>query len=117
MRQLKTIVVLLLLILALTAAYQNITPIKGQSITLGLDLYLAQWQTQPIPLGFVIVLCLIGGALLMALVDIPVILRLRRQVRRLEMNHAHDHSSPEIDQDPAEGRSGERPEVVPERGV
>jgi len=88
MRQLKTIVVLLLVIIALTAAYQNITPIKGKAITLGLDLYLAKWETPPIPLGFVIVMCLLGGALIMALVDAPVLFRLRKRVRELEKDLA-----------------------------
>ncbi len=84
MKQVKTIVMLLLIILAVTAAYQNISPIKGKTITLGLDLYVASWQTQPIPLGFVVVLCFVAGAFIMGLVDFPAMLRLRKRVKTLE---------------------------------
>lgn len=97
MRQLKTIVVLLLVIIALTAAYQNITPIKGKAITLGLDLYLAKWETPPIPLGFVIVMCLLGGALIMAFVDVPVLFRLRKRVRELEKDLARYRPSDAVE--------------------
>jgi uncharacterized integral membrane protein len=93
MKQVKMILLLLIIILAVTAAYQNITPIKGKYITLGLDLYKVKWETTPIPLGFVIVMCFFAGALIMLLVDIPVWFRRRKQVRALEKELAAYRSS------------------------
>jgi len=86
MRMVKVLLVCLLLFLALTAAYQNITPIQGKTITLGLNLtdYVGKWQTKPIPLGFVIVACFMAGAILMILVNIPVWFGYRRRLRDLQ---------------------------------
>ena len=84
MKQLKMVVFALLLVLVVVAAYQNIEPIRGKYITLGLDLYVAQWETQPIPIGFLLPLCFVGGLLIMGLYDFGTTFRLRRQVRGLE---------------------------------
>jgi len=43
-----------------------------------------QWETEPIPLGFVIVLCFFGGATVMGFVDFFAMLRLRKRVKTLQ---------------------------------
>jgi len=98
-----------------TAAYQNITPIKGKSITLGLDLFVAKWQTHPIPLGFVIVMCFVGGALIMALVDIPMLFRLRKRVRVLDKELAAYRPAGSSYLSEGSGQSSEEPQDDPER--
>jgi uncharacterized integral membrane protein len=84
MKYLKWSVKFLLISVAVIAAYQNITPITGKTITLRLDLHVASWESAPIPLGFLIVGGFLAGLALTAVRFFVSELRLRGRVRRLE---------------------------------
>jgi hypothetical protein len=84
MKYLKWFFKFLLISVAVIAAYQNITPITGKSITLRLDLHVASWESAPIPLGFLIAGGFLAGVALTALRFLVSELRLRGKVRRME---------------------------------
>ena len=83
MRFFKVLILFLLFLFLFIAAWQNIPPILEHSITFRLNLYWASWESKPIPIYLIIPLCFFSGLVIMGLVDLGTILRLRREVRRL----------------------------------
>jgi len=65
MKLIKALIVILLMVLIIILAIQNIEPITDQHIVLRLNLVKAQWHTDPIPLGAVIVVSFLTGVFLM----------------------------------------------------
>jgi uncharacterized integral membrane protein len=84
MKGLKIILTLVVLVILLVAAWQNIPPVLEKSITFQLDLHWIKWQTEPIPLYLIIPVCFLVGFGLMWIIDLSTRMRLRRQVRTLE---------------------------------
>ncbi len=84
MKGIKLILTLLVLLILLVAAWQNIPPILEKDVTLRLNLYWVSWQTDPIPLYLIIPVCFVVGFGLMWILDLSTRMRLRRQVRILE---------------------------------
>ncbi len=85
MKGLKLILWILVLVILLSLAWQNIPPLIETEITLGYEVWkLGSWSTEPIPLYAVILISFIIGLGLMWLIDLSTRMGLRRQVRNLE---------------------------------
>jgi uncharacterized membrane protein YciS (DUF1049 family) len=84
MKGVKILLILLVLVIIMVAAWQNIPPILEKSITFQLDLHWAKWQTEPIPLYLIIPVCFLAGFGLMWIIDLSTRMRQRRKVRALE---------------------------------
>ena len=84
MKQLKMVVLVLLFVLLVVAGVQNIEPLTGKYVTLQFNLFVDQWETKPIPLGFVAPICFLAGVFLMGLIDLSTLFRLRREVKQLK---------------------------------
>ncbi len=84
MRTIKLVLSVILLVLVITAGVQNIEPLRGEHITLQLDLFFWKWQTAPIPLGFVAPICFLAGVLLMGAYDLVNTGRIKKQLKGAE---------------------------------
>jgi uncharacterized integral membrane protein len=85
MKGLKLTFWTIVLLILLSMAWQNIPPLLDTDITLGYEIWrLGAWQSAPIPLYAVIIICFLAGLFLMWVLDLSTRLRLRRQVRALE---------------------------------
>ncbi len=85
MKGLKLILWIVVLVILLSMAWQNIPPLIETDITLGYEVWkLGAWSTNPIPLYAVIVVSFLAGLGLMWLLDLSTRMALRRRVRILE---------------------------------
>ncbi len=84
MKGLKFTLWIIVLLILLSMAWQNIPPLIETDISLGYEVWkLGAWRTQPIPLYAVIVISFLVGLCLMWLLDLSTRMGLRKQVRTL----------------------------------
>ena len=84
MKGIKFLLALLVLLVLLVAAWQNIPPILEKDITFRLNLHWIGWETKPIPLYLMMPIAFAAGFGLMWILDLSSRMRLRRRVRVLE---------------------------------
>ena len=85
MKGLKLIFWVIVLLILLSLAWQNIPPLIHTDITFGYRVWkIGAWETEPIPLYAVLILSFLAGLCLMWLIDLSVRMRMRRQIRGLE---------------------------------
>lgn len=85
MKGLKLIFWVVVLLILLSLAWQNIPPLLNTEITLGYKVWkIGAWETEPIPLYAVIIISFLAGLALMWLIDFSTRMRMRRKVRGLE---------------------------------
>jgi hypothetical protein len=85
MKGVKLTLWIIVLLILLSLAWQNIPPLIETDIVLGYEVYkLGAWSTEPIPLYAVIVVSFLVGLGLMWVLDLSTRMGLRRQVRNLE---------------------------------
>ncbi len=85
MKGLKLTLWIIVLLILLSMAWQNIPPLLDTDITLGYEIWrVGAWRSAPIPLYAVIIICFLAGLCLMWVLDLSTRMRLRRQVRTLE---------------------------------
>ncbi len=85
MKGLKFTFWIIVLLILLSMAWQNIPPLLDTDITLGYEIWkVGAWRSEPIPLYAVIIICFLAGLCLMWVIDLSTRMRLRRQVRALE---------------------------------
>jgi len=84
MKGLKLTLWIIILLILLSMAWQNIPPLIETDISLGYEVWkLGAWRTGPIPLYAVIVISFLAGLCLMWLLDLSTRMGLRKQVRKL----------------------------------
>ncbi len=85
MKGLKLSLWVIVLLILLSMAWQNIPPLIETDISLGYEVWkLGAWRSEPIPLYAVIVLSFLAGLCLMWMIDLSTRMRLRRRVRTIE---------------------------------
>ena len=85
MKGVKLTLWIIVLLILLSMAWQNIPPLIETHISLGYEFWkLGAWRTEPIPLYAVIVIAFLGGLCLMWILDLSTRMGLRKQVRTLE---------------------------------
>ena len=85
MKGLKLTLWIIVLLILLSMAWQNIPPLIETEITLGYEVWnMGAWRTGPIPLYAVIVISLLAGLCLMWLLDLSTRMGLRKQVKTLQ---------------------------------
>ena len=85
MKGLKLTLWIIVLIILLSMAWQNIAPLIETNITLGYEVWnLGAWQTGPIPLYAVVIISFLVGLCLMWLLDLSTRMGLRKRLRTLE---------------------------------
>jgi uncharacterized integral membrane protein len=85
MKGLKLTLWIIVLLILLSMAWQNIPPLIDTDISLGYEVWkVGAWRTGPIPLYAVIVISFLAGLCLMWILDLSTRMGLRKQVRTLE---------------------------------
>ena len=85
MKGLKLTLWIIVLLILLSMAWQNIPPLIETNISLGYEVWkLGAWRSEPIPLYAVITLSFLAGLCLMWLLDLSTRMGLRKRVRTLE---------------------------------
>jgi|GEM_PF-3461726 len=85
MKGLKLTLWIIVLLVLLSMAWQNIPPLIETDITLGYEVWnMGAWRTGPIPLYAVIIISFLAGLCLMWLLDLSTRMGLRKRVRTLE---------------------------------
>ena len=85
MKGLKLTLWIIVLLILLSMAWQNIPPLIETDISLGYEIWkLGAWRSEPIPLYAVIVISFLVGLCLMWLLDLSTRMGLRKRVRILE---------------------------------
>ncbi len=85
MKGLKFTLWIIVLLILLSMAWQNIPPLIETDISLGYEVWkVGAWRTAPIPLYAVIVISFLAGLCLMWILDLSTRMGLRKQVRKLE---------------------------------
>ena len=85
MKGLKLTLWIIVLLILLSMAWQNIPPLIETDITLGYEVWnFGAWRTGPIPLYAVIIISFLVGLCLMWMIDLSTRMGLRKQVRKLE---------------------------------
>ena len=85
MKGLKLTLWIIVLLILLSMAWQNIPPLIETDISLGYEVWkLGAWRSEPIPLYAVIMISFLVGLCLMWLLDLSTRMGLRKRVRILE---------------------------------
>ena len=85
MKGLKLTFWIIVLLVLLSMAWQNIPPLIETDITLGYEVWnVGAWRTGAIPLYAVIIISFLAGLVLMWLLDLSTRMGLRRQVKNLQ---------------------------------
>ncbi len=85
MKGLKLTLWIIVLLILLSMAWQNIPPLIETDISLGYEVWkLGAWRSEPIPLYAVIITSFLAGLCLMWILDLSTRMGLRKQVRTLE---------------------------------
>ena len=85
MKGLKFTLWIIVLLILLSMAWQNIPPLIETDISLGYEIWkVGAWRSEPIPLYAVIVISFLAGLCLMWILDLSTRMGLRKQVRTLE---------------------------------
>jgi uncharacterized integral membrane protein len=85
MKGLKLTLWIIVLLVLLSMAWQNIPPLIETDITLGYEIWnIGAWRTGPIPLYAVIIISFLAGLGLMWVLDFSTRMGLRKQTRKLE---------------------------------
>ena len=85
MKGLKLTLWIIVLLILLSMAWQNIPPLIETDISLGYEIWkVGAWRSEPIPLYAVIVIAFLAGLCLMWILDLSTRMGLRKRVRTLE---------------------------------
>lgn len=85
MKGLKFTLWIIVLLVLLSMAWQNIPPLIETDISLGYEIWkVGAWRSGPIPLYAVIVISFLAGLCLMWVIDLSTRMGLRKRVRMLE---------------------------------
>ncbi len=83
MKKLKFVITIILFLVLLVLAFQNIEPILENYVVLRANFFFINWQSQPIPLGLILPLGFFAGILLMFFYNFFTDFRLRKEIRSL----------------------------------